>query len=105
MAESEHVKDLSNDIQHLLGPIVMDMDKNIVATQQSQAELSQEIERLIAELEVFADVAEPPRLQPALDKLLDAKKKLTNATKLLQSTSQRMHRIESSLTPSHVADE
>ncbi|ORX45328.1 hypothetical protein DM01DRAFT_1340138 [Hesseltinella vesiculosa] len=97
---ADNVETLANDISNLLGPIVIEMDKNIVATQQSQQELSQEIERLIAELEVFSDIAEPPRLQPALDKLTEAKKKMANAIKLLQQTTRRMDAIQSSLGPS-----
>ncbi|SAM07574.1 hypothetical protein [Absidia glauca] len=38
----------SEDIKSLLGPVVMDMDKNMIATQQSQQDLGQEIDRLIA---------------------------------------------------------
>lgn len=38
----------SKDIKSLLGPVVMDMDKNMIATQQSQQDLGQEIDRLIA---------------------------------------------------------
>ncbi|ORZ14580.1 hypothetical protein BCR42DRAFT_417226 [Absidia repens] len=87
----------SQDIKSILGPIVIDIDKNMVATQQSQQDLSQEIERLVAELEVFTDIAEPPKLQSALDKLVDARKKLTLSTKLLHQTHSRLERLEDML--------
>jgi heat shock protein HspQ len=119
-SSKERQDNFSKDIKTLLGPVVMDIDKNMIATQQSQQDLGQEIERLVAgklfffyhctllidqsidilyyvELEVFTDIAEPPKLQSALDKLMDAKKKLALSTKLLQQTHTRMERLENLL--------
>ncbi|KAI8093565.1 uncharacterized protein BX664DRAFT_329986 [Halteromyces radiatus] len=90
----------SQDIKALLGPVIMDMDKNIIATQQSQHDFGQEIERLIAELEVFTDIADPPKLQTSLEKLVDAKKKLNNSIKLLHQTNTRLERMEQSMNTS-----
>ncbi|OAD66635.1 hypothetical protein PHYBLDRAFT_189219 [Phycomyces blakesleeanus NRRL 1555(-)] len=88
---------LPRGISSLLGPVLCDIDKSVVAAHQSQEDLGKEIERLIAELEVFADIAEPPRLQPALDILADARKRLTVATKLMQQTQARIQRIQVAL--------
>ncbi|KAI8138050.1 hypothetical protein BJV82DRAFT_673990 [Fennellomyces sp. T-0311] len=84
----------------LLAPVVADMDKAIAATQQSQEELGKEIERLVAELELFTDIAEPPRLQPALAKLTESRKRLATANKLMQQTQARVQRIEAQLSSS-----
>ncbi|ORZ02662.1 hypothetical protein BCR43DRAFT_481937 [Syncephalastrum racemosum] len=84
-------------ITALLGPVVFDMDKAIIAAKQSQNDLGKEIERLIAELELFTDIAEPPRLQPAMDKLNDARRRLQTANKAMQQTQARVDRIETQL--------
>ncbi|KAI7858563.1 hypothetical protein BDC45DRAFT_531746 [Circinella umbellata] len=86
-------------IASLLTPVILDMDKAITATQQSQDELGKEIERLVAELELFTEIAEPPRLQPALNKLTESRKRLALANKLMQQTQARVQRIESQLSP------
>ncbi|KAI8374542.1 Snapin/Pallidin-domain-containing protein [Radiomyces spectabilis] len=95
--EQDSANKMSNGIVGLLKPLVLDMDKAIVATQKSQEELSKEIERLIAELELFADIAEPPKLHPALEKLGDARKRLTSANQLMQETQARVQRIQAQL--------
>ncbi|KAL0078256.1 hypothetical protein J3Q64DRAFT_1850886 [Phycomyces blakesleeanus] len=84
---------LPRGISSLLGPVLCDIDKSVVAAHQSQEDLGKEIEQL----EVFADIAEPPRLQPALDILADARKRLTVATKLMQQTQARIQRIQVAL--------
>ncbi|KAG0182996.1 hypothetical protein DFQ29_000807 [Apophysomyces sp. BC1021] len=87
---------MSSGISSLLGSVAMDMDKAILETQQSQDNLGKEIERLIA------DIAEPPRLQPALEKLADARKRLTVANKLMQQTYTRVQRIQAQIqAPTH----
>ncbi|KAI8328450.1 hypothetical protein BC941DRAFT_476959 [Chlamydoabsidia padenii] len=94
---TERQDQFSQDIQSSIGSIVVDIDKNMIATQQSQQDLGQEIDRLIAELQVFNGIAEPPRLHVALTKLMDAKKKLQLSTRLLDQTSQRLVRMEGQL--------
>ncbi|KAI9301572.1 hypothetical protein BJ944DRAFT_243154 [Cunninghamella echinulata] len=95
--KSQHFDGFKNDIKSVLGPLVMTMDKNIINTQQSQQELGEEIERLIKELETFTDMAGPPLVQNALEKLAGAKKKLANSINLLQQTNSRIERIQESL--------
>ncbi|KAI9016469.1 hypothetical protein CLU79DRAFT_837510 [Phycomyces nitens] len=104
--ESVQPTTLHRGIGSLLGPVLCDIDKSVVAAHQSQQDLGKEIERLIAgkytktilnKLEVFADIAEPPRLQPALDTLADARKRMTVATKLMQQTQARIKRIQVAL--------
>jgi hypothetical protein len=49
-------------------------------------------------LELFSDIAEPPKLQMSMDKLTDAKKRLITANKLMQKTSERVQRIQEQLS-------
>lgn len=55
---------------------------------------------LFEELELFTDIAEPPRLQTALEKLSDARKRLTTANKLMQQTNARVQRIQTQIQTS-----
>ena len=45
---SNHNGGTEQGIASLLAPVILDMDKAITATQQSQDELGKEIERLVA---------------------------------------------------------
>lgn len=49
------------------------------------------------ELELFTDIAEPPKLQPCLEKLFDAKNRLSLTNKLLARTNERVERIQNEL--------
>ncbi|KAJ8657201.1 hypothetical protein O0I10_007017 [Lichtheimia ornata] len=91
---------MAQGIASLLTPVVTDMDKAIVSAQKSQEGLGKEIERLITELEHFKDIAEPPQLHPALEKLTDSRKKLASANKLMQQTQLRVQRMEAQLQSS-----
>ncbi|KAL7315166.1 hypothetical protein PS15m_006652 [Mucor circinelloides] len=81
----------------VLKPAVLEIDQAILSVQKSQANLGKEIERLVAELELFTDIAEPPKLQPCLEKLLDAKNRLSLTNKLLARTNERVERIQNEL--------
>ncbi|KAI9364773.1 Snapin/Pallidin/Snn1 [Pilaira anomala] len=85
---------LSQGFNTIIGPAVLEIDQAIGQVQKSQDDLGKEIERLVAELELFTDIAEPPTLLPCLEKLIDAKKRLTNTNKLLQQTNERVERIQ-----------
>lgn len=50
------------------------------------------------ELELFTDIAEPPTLLPCLEKLVDAKKRLSVTNKLLAQTNERVERIQNEIT-------
>ncbi|CAO3623016.1 unnamed protein product [Cunninghamella echinulata] len=91
--KSQQYDGFKNDIKSVLGPLVMTMDKNIINTQQSQQELGEEIERLIKELGTFTDMAGPPLVQNALEKLAGAKKKLANSINLLQQTNSKLNKF------------
>ncbi|KAI8644479.1 hypothetical protein BD408DRAFT_441680 [Parasitella parasitica] len=81
----------------VLGPAVLEIDQAISSVQKSQENLGKEIERLVAELELFTDIAEPPKLQPSLEKLVDAKNRLTSTNRLLARTNERVERLQNEL--------
>ncbi|GAA5815355.1 hypothetical protein MFLAVUS_008862 [Mucor flavus] len=89
---------LTQGFNTILGPAVLEIDQAIVQVQKSQDDLGKEIERLVAELELFTDIAEPPTLLPCLEKLVDAKKRLSITNKLLAQTNERVERIQNEIT-------
>ncbi|RUP18179.1 hypothetical protein BC936DRAFT_139388 [Jimgerdemannia flammicorona] len=73
------------------------MDTRVVAVKQSQVELNKEIERLLAELQLFLNNTEPPSLQPAIIKLANARRRLTNANNILKNVHERVERLYAQL--------
>ncbi|KAI8087251.1 hypothetical protein BDF21DRAFT_460901 [Thamnidium elegans] len=89
---------LTQGFNTILGPAVLEIDQAIIQVQKSQDDLGKEIERLVAELELFTDIAEPPTLLPCLEKLVDAKKRLSVTNKLLAQTNERVKIIQNEIT-------
>ncbi|KAF9962242.1 hypothetical protein BGZ70_008087 [Mortierella alpina] len=78
----------------LLGPIVQEMDFNIVSVRKSQTELEKEIERLMAELQLFmASSAAPPEVEPAVQKLVKARRQIMTANSTLKAVQERVDRM------------
>ncbi|KAG0213777.1 hypothetical protein B0O80DRAFT_493583 [Mortierella sp. GBAus27b] len=85
---------VADGIMSLLGPIVQEMDFNIVSVRKSQTELEKEIERLMAELQLFmASAAAPPEVEPAVQKLLKARRKIMAANTTLKAVQERVDRM------------
>ncbi|KAF9172649.1 hypothetical protein BGX20_005178 [Mortierella sp. AD010] len=104
---------LADGIMSLLGPIVQEMDFNIVSVRKSQSELEKEIERLMAELLVdgsltflftfdasavelqlfMASSAAPPEVEPAVQKLLKARRQIMTANSTLKTVQDRVDRM------------
>ncbi|KAG0369861.1 hypothetical protein BGZ54_008599 [Gamsiella multidivaricata] len=99
--ESQQQKDadkLAYGIMSLLGPIVQEMDFNIVSVRKSQTELEKEIERLMAELQLFmASSAAPPEVEPAVQKLVKARRQIMTANSTLKTVQERVDRMHSQL--------
>ncbi|KAF9113301.1 hypothetical protein BGX27_001837 [Mortierella sp. AM989] len=95
--ESHQQKDtakLADGIMSLLGPIVQEMDFNIVSVRKSQSELEKEIERLMAELQLFmASSAAPPDVEPAVQKLLKARRQIMTANSTLKTVQERVDKM------------
>ncbi|KAF9187344.1 hypothetical protein BGZ50_001986 [Haplosporangium sp. Z 11] len=85
---------LADGIMSLLGPIVQEMDFNIVGVRKSQTELEKEIERLMAELQLFmSSSASPPEVEPAVQKLLKARRQIMTANSTLKAVQERVDRM------------
>ncbi|CAG8544249.1 13236_t:CDS:2 [Ambispora leptoticha] len=84
-------------ILDLLTPIVQEMDSRIVAVKSSQTELNKEIERLLAELQLFNEAAEVPPIQSSLQKLINARKRLAATNQTLKIVYDRVERIYNQL--------
>ncbi|CAO3571754.1 unnamed protein product [Mortierella alpina] len=85
---------LADGIMSLLGPIVQEMDFNIVSVRKSQTELEKEIERLMAELQLFmASSAAPPEVEPAVQKLVKARRQIMTANSTLKAVQERVDRM------------
>ncbi|KAG0370586.1 MAG: Snapin/Pallidin-domain-containing protein [Linnemannia gamsii] len=96
--DSQQQKDtttrLADGIMSLLGPIVQEMDFNIVSVRKSQTELEKEIERLMAELQLFlASSASPPEVEPAVQKLIKARRQIMAANSTLKTVQERVDRM------------
>jgi hypothetical protein len=104
------MSELTESFNSVLKPTVLEISQAMTHVQSSQQELGKEIERLVAgksqviltndvltwytELELFTDIAEPPKLQASLEKLVDAKKRLIASNKLMLKTTERVERIQ-----------
>ncbi|KAK3812733.1 MAG: Snapin/Pallidin-domain-containing protein [Linnemannia elongata] len=85
---------LADGIMSLLGPVVQEMDFNIVSVRKSQSELEKEIERLMAELQLFlASSASPPEVEPAVQKLIKARRQIMAANSTLKTVQERVDRM------------
>ncbi|KAF9438677.1 hypothetical protein BGZ76_006050 [Entomortierella beljakovae] len=85
---------LADGIMSLLGPIVQEMDFNIVSVRKSQTELEKEIERLMAELQLFlTSSSAPPDVEPAVQKLLKARRQIMTANSTLKTVQDRVDRM------------
>ncbi|KAG0320876.1 hypothetical protein BGZ99_004270 [Dissophora globulifera] len=92
--EKENTTRLTDGIMSLLGPIVQEMDYNVVSVRKSQSELEKEIERLMAELQLFvASSAAPPEVEPAVEKLMRARRQIMAANSTLKTVQDRVSRM------------
>ncbi|KAI1311880.1 hypothetical protein EDD11_003318 [Mortierella claussenii] len=92
--QKDTTEKLADGIMSLLGPIVQEMDFNIVSVRKSQTELEKEIERLMAELQLFmASSAAPPEVEPAVQKLVKARRQIMTANLTLKTVQDRVDRM------------
>ncbi|CAG8434086.1 5287_t:CDS:2 [Diversispora eburnea] len=82
----------------LLKPVIEEMDNRIVAVKTSQLELNKEIERLLAELQLFVEATEAPPIQPSIQKLAVARRKLANTNQTLKIVHDRVDRMYAQLS-------
>ncbi|RIB12280.1 hypothetical protein C2G38_2201073 [Gigaspora rosea] len=87
----------SKGLMTLLTPVIEEMDSRIVAVKASQLELNKEIERLLAELQLFVDATEQSTIQPSIQKLISATKKLATTNVTLKTVHDRVEKMYAQL--------
>ncbi|CAG8484824.1 3488_t:CDS:2, partial [Racocetra fulgida] len=89
----------SKGLMALLTPVIEEMDSRIVAVKSSQLELNKEIERLLAGilLQLFVDATEQPSIQPSIQKLISATKKLATTNVTLKTVHDRVEKMYAQL--------
>ncbi|KAG9302693.1 hypothetical protein G9A89_005167 [Geosiphon pyriformis] len=92
-SEETEKEKFEKGIMVLIAPIITEMDSRMAAVKTSQVELNKEIERLLAELQLFNEATEPPPIQPAIQKLIKARKRLYNTNQILKTVQDRMERL------------
>ncbi|KAJ1992189.1 hypothetical protein H4R33_001114 [Dimargaris cristalligena] len=85
---------LENGLWHLMAPVFTELDTGMEDVQHSQVELSQTLERILAELQLLDQATEPPpRLKGCIQNLTDARRKLTNINYILRGVQERLDRL------------
>ncbi|KAF8939382.1 Snapin/Pallidin-domain-containing protein [Dissophora ornata] len=100
--QKDNTARLADGIMSLLGPIVQEMDFNIVSVRKSQSELEKEIERLMAELQLFMESSvAPPEVEPAVQKLVKARRQIMSANSTLKAVQDRVDKMHLQIEKRH----
>eukprot|EP01120_Amphizonella_sp_Union-15-10_P012834 TRINITY_DN5800_c0_g1_i1.p1 TRINITY_DN5800_c0_g1~~TRINITY_DN5800_c0_g1_i1.p1 ORF type:complete len:114 (-),score=18.60 TRINITY_DN5800_c0_g1_i1:44-385(-) len=81
-------------LMRLLQPVVNECDTRIKGVFKSQADLSQQIDKLSDELEKFMDLSKTPALAPYVQKLINARNRLTKINLMLGTIMERLTNIQ-----------
>ncbi|KAH8550927.1 Snapin/Pallidin-domain-containing protein [Umbelopsis sp. PMI_123] len=100
LEDSQAHSHVTDGLLSVIQPVIYETDLRIVGVRQSQNELNKEIERLIAELQLFSDITDPPALQASHTKLMTARKQLAHSNQLLQNVHNRIVRMQEQLNQS-----
>ncbi len=84
---------LSTGLYQLLAPIVPDCDARIQEVMDSQANLSNQIETLAADLDTFMTFTQTPPLAAHLQRLLNARNRLVTINTTLLTIMNRLYKI------------
>ena len=85
---------LSDGLLSLMTPIVSRCDDGIQRTLQSQAVLSQEIDRVASELQTFLSTSTLPSFAPHAQRLVDIRRRVANANSTMATVQARLTRVE-----------
>ncbi|RPB04482.1 hypothetical protein L873DRAFT_1799379 [Choiromyces venosus 120613-1] len=84
---------LSTGIKSLLDPTVKQTTEKLLQVHQSQQALSQELDRLITQLQHYLDTTDPPSLRPTVIKLASTSKRLAAVNTTLQAIQLRVNKL------------
>lgn len=85
---------LSDGLLTVLQPLVDKCDTGIQQAVDSQALLSQQIDRVAAELQAFLSVSQLPSFAPYAHRLSEVRRRAATASGTLQQVQARLSRIE-----------
>ena len=100
METAEKEKDpLVEGLVNILRPAINEIDTNVSNTRESQLLLRQQIDKLTNELQKLATLQKPPvELDPYIKKLLNCRRKVTIVNSILQSTQERLNKLQQNVT-------
>ncbi|KAF8474284.1 hypothetical protein BDZ91DRAFT_354494 [Kalaharituber pfeilii] len=84
---------LVNGIKTLFDPTIKQTTEKLLQVHKSQLALSDELDRLIAQLQNYLDNSEPPSIRPTVLKLAATSKKLAAVNAALQNIQQRLNKL------------
>ena len=85
---------LSDGLLSMLGPMVETCDSSIQAAVDSQAKVSQEIDKVAAELQGFLGSSQLPSFAPYAQRLSEVRRRANAASTTLGTVQQRLARVE-----------
>ena len=85
---------LSESLISMLGPMVEATDSSITAAVDSQAKLSQQIDKVAGELQTFLAASQLPSFAPYAERLSEVRRRATAAGNTLTAVQQRLARVE-----------
>ena len=85
---------LADGLLSMLGPMVETCDASIQAAVDSQAKVSQQIDRVAAELQGFLGASALPSFAPYAQRLSEVRRRANAAGSTLAAVQQRLARIE-----------
>jgi hypothetical protein len=85
---------ISEGLLSLLAPMVGKCDSSIQRTLQSQAVLSQEIDRVALELQAFLAVSALPSFSQHAQRLADIRRRVAHANSTMVAVQARLTRVE-----------
>ncbi|KAI5784212.1 hypothetical protein FPQ18DRAFT_354480 [Pyronema domesticum] len=84
---------LSSGLQALLNPSIRTTTQKLSNVYLAQQELSGELERLVAQLQNYLEVTDPPVLRATVVKLVETRKRLGRVNNSLQTLQTRINRV------------
>lgn len=84
---------LVNGIKALFDPTVKQTTEKLMQVHKSQLALSDELERLITQLQIYLEHSEPPAIRPTVVKLAQTSKRLAAVNVALQNIQQRLNKL------------
>ncbi|KAI9294421.1 hypothetical protein K502DRAFT_324858 [Neoconidiobolus thromboides FSU 785] len=92
-ADTKSMDDLSQQLIEVMSPVILDLDNRILGVKDSQVKLQMVINRLLEELSTYSAMAHPPKLQNDIDKLINARRRLSSINTTLSIVQDRLDKI------------